>query len=71
MCGVFLVKIYNYLLSVIFGFILIEVVFFKMGWVECIVIIMFGVNWFFVFGGFVVVSWIVSCVVYIVCSLLV
>lgn len=58
--GAFLVKTYNHLLSAILGFTLIEVVLFKTGWAERIASALLGVNWLFVLGGFVVVSWIAS-----------
>lgn len=58
--GQFLLRTYNHLLGAIAGFTLLEVLYFKSGVAETMARAMLGVNWLFVLGGFVVVSWMAS-----------
>jgi FtsH-binding integral membrane protein len=55
--GAFITRTYNHLFGAMIAFTLIEVFFFKTGIAERIAGALLGVNWLFVLGGFVVVSW--------------
>ena len=56
----FILRTYNHLLGAIAAFTLLEVAFFKSGLAETMARAMLGVNWLFVLGGFVLVSWLAS-----------
>lgn len=56
----FIVRTYNHLLAAIIGFVLFEVMMFNSGAAEVVAQKMLGVNWLFVLGGFVLVSWLAS-----------
>ena len=56
----FISRTYGHLVGAILLFTLIEVFLFKTGQAETIARSMLGVNWLFVLGGFVVVSWLAS-----------
>jgi FtsH-binding integral membrane protein len=55
--GKFVSRTYNHLFGAISAFTLIEIALFKLGLAEPMARAMMGVNWLFVLGGFVVVSW--------------
>ena len=55
--GKFVSRTYNHLFGAISAFTLIEIALFKLGLAEPMARAMLGVNWLFVLGGFVVVSW--------------
>jgi len=56
----FITRTYNHLFGAIVLFTLIEITLFKSGLAEPMAQAMLGVNWLFVLGGFVVVSWLAS-----------
>lgn len=56
----FILRTYNHLFGAIVAFTLLEVAFFKTGVAEPMARAMLGVNWLFVLGGFVLVSWLAS-----------
>jgi len=56
----FIMRTYNHLFGAILGFIGIELILFGTGLAESIARGMLSVNWLFVLGGFVVVSWLAS-----------
>ena len=56
----FIVRTYNHLFGAILGFVLIEMALFTSGLAETMARAMLGVNWLFVLGGFVLVSWLAS-----------
>lgn len=56
----FIVRTYTHLLSAIAAFTLLEVFFFQSGLARTIAEALLGVNWLFVLGGFIVVSWLAS-----------
>lgn len=56
----FIVRTYNHLLGAILGFTLFEVVLFKTGAADSIAQALLGVNWLWVLGGFIIVSWLAS-----------
>ena len=56
----FIARTYNHLFGAIVGFTLIEIVLFQSGLAESMARAMLGVNWLFVLGGFILVSWIAS-----------
>jgi FtsH-binding integral membrane protein len=56
----FITRTYNTLLVAIVGFTLFEVALFSSGTAESIARGLMGVNWLFVLGGFMLVSWIAS-----------
>jgi FtsH-binding integral membrane protein len=56
----FLTRTYNHLFGSILGFILLEFLFFTSGAAEVMAQTMLSVNWLFVLGAFVVVSWLAS-----------
>lgn len=56
----FIVRTYNHLFGAILGFIAIEFTLFTSGLAETIARTFLGVNWLFVLGGFVIVSWLAS-----------
>jgi hypothetical protein len=56
----FISRTYTHLFFAILGFIAIEWYLFSNGWAETIATRMLSVNWLFVLGGFIVVSWIAS-----------
>jgi FtsH-binding integral membrane protein len=56
----FILRTYNHLLGAIVGFTLLEVAYFKAGLAIPMAQAMLGVNWLFVLGGFVLVSWLAS-----------
>jgi hypothetical protein len=56
----FIVRTYNHLFGAIVLFALIEIGLFMSGLAEAIASALLGVNWLFVLGGFVVVSWLAS-----------
>ena len=53
----FISRTYNHLLGAIVGFTLFEWILFSTGTAESIARSLLGVNWLFVLGGFVLVSW--------------
>src|ERR1051325_1804415 len=55
--GKFVSRTYTHLFGAISAFTLIEIALFKLGLAEPMARAMMGVNWLFVLGGFVVVSW--------------
>jgi hypothetical protein len=56
----FIARTYNHLLAAIVGFALFEWILFSTGNAEPIARSLMGVNWLFVLGGFMVVSWLAS-----------
>jgi FtsH-binding integral membrane protein len=56
----FIVRTYNHLFAAILGFVGLEFLLFWSGLAEPIARAMLSVNWLFVLGGFVVVSWLAS-----------
>ena len=56
----FIVRTYNHLFGAIIAFVLLQIFFFKSGLAETMAQAMLGVNWLFVLGGFVIVSWFAS-----------
>ena len=56
----FIARTYNHLFGAIILFTLLEVVYFKTGVAERMAMAMLGVNWLFVLGGFMIVSWLAS-----------
>ncbi len=56
----FVRRTYTHLFGAMLAFVLVEVVLFKTGLAASIANALLGVNWLFVLGGFVVVSWIAS-----------
>jgi FtsH-binding integral membrane protein len=56
----FIVRTYTHLLSAIAAFTLLEIFFFQSGLARTIAEALLGVNWLFVLGGFIVVSWLAS-----------
>ena len=56
----FITKTYTHLLFAIIAFVGIEVFFFKTGLAVVMAQSMLGVNWLFVLGGFMIVSWLAS-----------
>ena len=56
----FLTRTYTHLLGAILGFTAIEAFLFSSGLAEPIARAMLGVNWLFVLGGFMLVSWLAS-----------
>jgi FtsH-binding integral membrane protein len=56
----FLTRTYVHLFGAIIAFVLIEVALFSSGMAEDIARAMLSVNWLFILGGFMVVSWIAS-----------
>ncbi len=56
----FIVRTYLHLFGAIVAFVAIEVMLFRTGLAETIAGALLGVNWLFVLGGFVVVSWFAS-----------
>lgn len=58
--GAFVSRTYTHLFCAISAFTLIEVILFKTGMAETIARALLGVNWLFVLGGFVLVSWLAS-----------
>jgi FtsH-binding integral membrane protein len=56
----FIVRTYNHLFAAILGFTAFELLLFTTGAAETIAQTLLGVNWLFVLGGFVVVSWIAT-----------
>jgi len=56
----FLTRTYNHLFGAIIAFTLIEIFFFKTGIAQTIAHKLLGVNWLFVLGGFIIVSWFAS-----------
>ena len=56
----FVSRTYTHLFGAITAFTLIEIFLFKSGLAETMARAMLGVNWLFVLGGFVVVSWLAS-----------
>jgi len=56
----FITRTYNHLFGAILGFILIEFLLFSSGIAQVLAQAMLGVNWLFVLGGFVLVSWLAS-----------
>ena len=58
--AVFLTRTYIHLFGAIIAFVMIEVALFSSGLAETIARAMLSVNWLFILGGFMVVSWIAS-----------
>jgi hypothetical protein len=58
--GAFVSRTYTHLFCAISAFTLIEIFLFKTGLAETMARAMLGVNWLFVLGGFVIVSWLAS-----------
>jgi FtsH-binding integral membrane protein len=56
----FLTRTYLHLFAAIIAFVMIEVALFSSGLAETIARTMLSVNWLFILGGFMVVSWIAS-----------
>ena len=56
----FILRTYSHLLGAILGFVLLEVFYFSTGFAETMARAMLGVNWLFVLGGFVIVSWLAT-----------
>jgi FtsH-binding integral membrane protein len=56
----FISRTYSHLFAALIGFTLLEVFFFKTGIAETLAQKMLGVNWLFVLGGFVLVSWLAT-----------
>ena len=56
----FIIRTYNHLFGAILGFVLLEWLMFSSGIAEKIGQALLGVNWLFVLGGFIVVSWLAS-----------
>jgi len=56
----FLVRTYGHLFGAMLGFTLLEVLFFTTGMAEAIAGRMLAVNWLWILGGFVLVSWFAS-----------
>ena len=56
----FIMRTYNHLFGAILGFVALELVLFATGLAEGIARSLLSVNWLFVLGGFVVVSWLAS-----------
>jgi len=56
----FIARTYNHLFGAILLFVGIEYLLFASGWAERIASVMLSVNWLFVLGGFVIVSWLAS-----------
>jgi FtsH-binding integral membrane protein len=56
----FIARTYNHLLGAIIGFTSLEILLFQTGMAETIARSLLGVNWLFVLGGFVLVSWLAS-----------
>ena len=56
----FIARTYNHLFGAIILFTLLEVVYFKTGVAERMAMAMLNVNWLFVLGGFMIVSWLAS-----------
>jgi len=56
----FITRTYNHLFGSIIAFTLLEVIFFQTGVARIIAQALLSVNWLFVLGGFVVVSWMAS-----------
>ena len=58
--GRFIARTYAHLFGAILAFVGIEVALFATGLAEVMAVAMLGVNWLFVLGGFVVVSWLAT-----------
>jgi FtsH-binding integral membrane protein len=56
----FIARTYNHLLAAIVGFTALEVFYFQTGVAETIGGALLGINWLFVLGGFMIVSWFAS-----------
>ncbi len=56
----FIVRTYNHLFGAIVLFVLLELFYFSTSIAETLAQAMLGVNWLFVLGGFVIVSWLAS-----------
>ncbi len=56
----FIVRTYAHLLGAIGAFTLLEIYLFQSGLAQTIAAALLGVNWLFVLGGFIVVSWLAS-----------
>ncbi|MDH3283451.1 MAG: Bax inhibitor-1 family protein [Acidobacteriota bacterium] len=56
----FLTRTYNHLFGAILLFVGLEILYFKTGLAETLAGALLGVNWLFVLGGFVIVSWLAS-----------
>ena len=56
----FVARTYGHLLGAVLVFTALEVALFSSGLAERVAVSMLGVNWLFVLGGFVVVSWLAS-----------
>lgn len=56
----FIARTYNHLLGAIAGFTVLEIIYFQTGMAETIARALLSVNWLFVLGGFVLVSWVAS-----------
>jgi len=56
----FVARTYGHLLGAVLAFTALEVALFTSGLAEQLAVSMLGVNWLFVLGGFVVVSWLAS-----------
>jgi len=56
----FVSRTYGHLFGAVMAFTLLEVYFFRSGLAETIANALIGVNWLFVLGGFMVVSWLAS-----------
>jgi FtsH-binding integral membrane protein len=56
----FIVRTYNHLFGAIVAFTLVEIALFQSGIAETLARTMLGVNWLFVLGGFIIVSWFAS-----------
>ncbi|MDZ4701711.1 MAG: Bax inhibitor-1 family protein [Rhodothermales bacterium] len=56
----FIMRTYSHLFGAMLGFALIEIILFKTGLAATIASTLMGVNWLFVLGGFMIVSWFAS-----------
>ncbi|MCP3956639.1 MAG: permease [bacterium] len=56
----FIVRTYQHLLGAIIAFAALEVFLFSSGMAETMAQAMFGVNWLWILGGFIIVSWFAS-----------
>ena len=58
--AIFISRTYNHLLAAVLAFTALEVVYFETGIAKPIALALLGVNWLFVLGAFVIVSWFAS-----------
>jgi hypothetical protein len=58
--AVFLTRTYTHLFGAIVAFVLVEIALFRSGLAERLAVSMLSVNWLFILGAFMIVSWIAS-----------